>query len=254
MAIVEPVPNAPAATVSTGDGRALLIADYHAGIEAGLRYERGVELESAADERRARLLDVLSRTEVDRLVVLGDLGHRIGATVDAEREELAALLDAVTVPVTLVQGNHDAGVLERFGDRIDAAPADGLRTGRVGLVHGHTWPAASVISADVLCLGHEHPTVRLEDRIGGSRTERAWLRGGLDRSAFAEQVDGFDPSAPGLSDEATLVVLPAFNERSGGTWINVPGEGFLAPFLPDAVRDGEAYLLDGTRLGDYRAI
>jgi len=50
------------------------------------------------------------------------------------------------------------------------------------------------------------------------------------------------------------VVFPAFNDLSGGTWINVPGQTFLAPFLPDGLAEGEAYLLDGTRLGAYRGV
>ncbi|MFC6726633.1 phosphoesterase, partial [Halobium palmae] len=51
-----------------------------------------------------------------------------------------------------------------------------------------------------------------------------------------------------------LVVFPAFNRRSGGTWANVEGQSFLSPFLPDGLASGEAYLLDGTRLGDYRRV
>jgi len=51
-----------------------------------------------------------------------------------------------------------------------------------------------------------------------------------------------------------LVVLPAFNGLAGGTWINVEGQEFLAPFLPEGLSSGEAFLLDGTRLGDYRTV
>jgi len=52
------------------------------------------------------------------------------------------------------------------------------------------------------------------------------------------------------------VVFPAFNGRSGGTWVNVEGQGFLAPFLPAALVGDrtDAYLLDGTRLGPYRSV
>jgi len=52
------------------------------------------------------------------------------------------------------------------------------------------------------------------------------------------------------------VIVPAFNDRSGGTWVNVDGQGFLAPFLPEALVDSDtdAYLLDGTRLGPYRSV
>ncbi|MFC7098102.1 metallophosphoesterase [Halobaculum marinum] len=248
--LVEPVPDAPAAVAALGDERGLLLADYHAGIEAGLRYERGVELDSAGDERRERVLDLLTRTDADRLVVLGDLGHRIGGAGDAETAELDALLSAVGVPVTLALGNHDPGLAEAFGDRVDVTPAGGARLGDVGVLHGHTWPAPEVLGADVVCMGHEHVAVRLADAVGGGRAEKAWLRGPLARDAFVDDVDlaGVDWRDP------ELVVFPAFNDRSGGTWVNVDGQGFLSPFLPDALESGEAYLLDGTRLGDYRRV
>jgi putative SbcD/Mre11-related phosphoesterase len=258
--LVEPVPGEPAAVARIDGERALVVADYHAGIEAGLRYERGVELESNAAVRRVRLLGLLDRVDPDRLVVLGDLGHRIGGSNDAEAEELDELLEAVLdrVSVTLIRGNHDVGVPARFesidADRLRITDSGGVRLGRVGFVHGHTWPAREVVESDVVCVGHEHPAVRLEDSVGGGRKERAWLRGPLRPEPFAEHlgvdVDDLDWRDP------EIVVFPAFNDRSGGTWVNVDGQGFLSPFLPDAlVDDGtEAFLLDGTRLGPYRLV
>ncbi|GAB7010396.1 metallophosphoesterase [Halorubrum trueperi] len=262
MARVEPVVGEPAAVADLGSERALLVADVHAGIEVGLRYERGIELDSRADERRALLCDLVAETDADRLVVLGDLAHRIAAPEGAEREELETLIRAVTdrVPMTLVEGNHDAGVAETFADAIDViGPRGGViggsdggsEHGRVGVLHGHTHPDPTLLDADVVCMGHEHPQVRLEDSVGGSRVERAWLRGAVDPAAF---VDGRDGGVAVSGDPPELVVFPAFNERSGGTWVNVDGQSFLAPFLPDALPSGEAYLLDGTRLGDFRRV
>ncbi|EMA62581.1 metallophosphoesterase [Halorubrum lipolyticum] len=269
---VEPIVDEPAAVADLGSERALLVADVHAGIEVGLRYERGVELDSRADERRERLCGLITETEADRLVVLGDLAHRIGAPDGDEREELVELIRAVTdrVPMTLVEGNHDAGVAEAFADDLDVIGAGGGVIGGgsgvgsggvgsggvtagagVGVCHGHTWPIPDLLDADVVCMGHEHPQVRLEDAVGGSRVERAWLRGRLDPSAFVEEGD---PEAEPSGDPPELVVFPAFNERSGGTWVNVDGQSFLAPFLPDALPAADAYLLDGTRLGDYRRV
>ena len=254
MATVEPLPGDPAAVADVGSERLLVVADVHCGIEAALRYERGVELESNAGVRRERLLSLLDRSRADRLVVLGDLGHRIGDPKGDERDELATLVAAVTdrVPLTLVRGNHDGGVAEAFGERIDVTPGDGTRIGDVGFVHGHTWPSEAVLSAGTICIGHEHPAVKLTDSVGGSRVEQAWLRGSLDRDVFAEGL-GVDPADLDWHDPE-LVVFPAFNDRSGGTWVNVEGQDFLAPFLPDGLVDGEAYLLDGTRLGDYRRV
>jgi len=278
MARVEPVVGEPAAVADLGAQRVLLVADVHAGIEAGLRYERGVELADRADERRSRLLGLITETTPDRVVVLGDLVHRIGAPDGDEQAELEALVAAVTdcVPLTLVEGNHDGGVAEAVGPAIDVVdPRGGVlgeadathdlpEGGSIGVLHGHTWPGPALWGADVICVGHEHPQVRLEDAVGGSRTARAWLRGPLSPAAFAGSSGGTDSREADpretdakrsfTGDPPELVVFPAFNERSGGTWINVAGDDFLAPFLPDGLAAGDAYLLDGTRLGDFRSI
>ena len=244
---VEPVHGRPAATVTADGQRLLVVADYHAGIEAVLRTD-GVEIETHAERRRARLLSLLADTGADRLVVLGDLSHAIGEPWDAERTELSALFGAIDVPVTLVKGNHD-GVVESLLSELDhdvtVSDPGGIRIGDVGFAHGHTWPGEAALAADTLCIGHEHPTVRLEDDVGGRRFERVWLRGAIDPEPFETGSD------TGVA-AADLVVFPAFNGLSGGTWINVRDSGFLSPFLPEALPDGEAYLLDGTRLGTYR--
>ena len=247
MAVVEPVADAPAAIADTGAGRALVVADYHAGVEAALRRE-GIALESRATERRERLLALLTETDPDRVVFLGDLVHSIGEAIGAERREVEDLLSALSdrVPVDLVKGNHD-GVIEDVVD-VPVSPTDGLVIGDVGFVHGHTWPAPDVLEAAVVCVGHEHPAVRLEDAVGGRRIERIWLRGRLDPEAFVDHYD--EPPAA----EGELVVFPAFNDLVGATWVNVPDQDFLAPFLPEGLLDGEAYLLDGTRLGEYRRV
>ncbi|WP_340099283.1 metallophosphoesterase [Salinibaculum salinum] len=248
---VEPVPDSPAAVVDCDDERALVVADFHAGIEVGLRRE-GVELDSRADERREQLLGLLDRTTSGRLVFLGDLGHAIGNPWDDERQEVDELLAAVTerVPVTLVKGNHDGDIearVEKFED-VTLTPGHGTRLGSVGFAHGHTWPSPDVLDADILCSAHEHPVVKLEDEVGGGRVERVWLRGDCNTTPFEEF---HDRKIDGPNE---LVVFPAFNDLSGGTWVNVDGQEFLSPFLPDALADGQAYLLDGTRLGRYDTV
>lgn len=248
MEPVEPVPGEPAALVAVADGlRALVVADYHAGLEGAFR-SQGVEADSRADERLDHLLGLLDDTEPDRVVFLGDLAHWIGRPAGRELEELEALVEAVTdrVPALLVKGNHDG----EFEDALDLPVTDsaGVVLGDVGFVHGHTWPASAVLEASVVCVGHEHPAVRIEDQVGGGRVERVWLRGDLAPAAFDR--DGVDPEAI----DGELVVFPAFNALAGSTWINVEGQSFLAPFLPDGLADGEAYLLDGTRLGPYRDV
>ena len=248
MALVDPVPGAPAATADLGDERALVVADFHAGIESALRQEQGISIDSHADERREAVFALLDRTDPDRVVFLGDLMQSIAGPGGSERGEIEVLLERIEerAAVTLVKGNHD-GDVESWVD-CAVTPGDGVRLGDVGFVHGHTWPAREVLDADVVCVGHEHPCVRLEDSVGGSRVERVWLRGSLDAAPFAER------AGEELALDADLTVFPAFNDLTGGTWVNVEGQEFLAPFLPAALAGGEAYLLDGTRLGAYAEI
>ncbi|AHG03846.1 phosphoesterase [Halobacterium sp. DL1] len=241
MALVEPVPGAPAAIADVGS-RALVVADYHAGIERSLRRE-GLEVRSRSTQRRERLLRLVEETRADRVIVLGDLGHDIATPVGDEREELAELFDALTVPVTLVVGNHDGGIGDEFD--IEVTPPEGACIGDIGFAHGHTWPSPEVLEAEAVCVGHEHPAVRLEDDVGGTRVERAWLRGPLVAAPFEEH------HGEAIDVNGDLSVFPAFNDLSGGTWVNVEGQGFLAPFLPEGCPNAQLYLLDGTRLGRY---
>lgn len=253
---VEPIPGEAAAVADLGGERALVIADYHAGIEAGLRADRGIEVPSRAEKRRDRLLSLVTRIDPDRLVVLGDLMHSIGGPGGAERGELEVLFESLSadLDVVLVKGNHD-GEIEDWLEGVEIEPGSGVRLGGVGFCHGHTWPAPAALAGEVLCLGHEHPCVRLEDSVGGSRVERVWLRGRLDPAGFADRA-GYEAVGwlGGSGDPPDVVVFPAFNDLAGGTWTNLPDQSFLSPFLPDGLVEGEAYLLDGTRLGDYRSV
>ena len=252
MVSLDPIPDSAAAIAPTGEERLLVIADYHAGFEAAMRYQEGIELPSRAPDRRERLLELLARTNPDRLVILGDLMHSIGGPGGAERGELEVLFEEVSVPVTLIKGNHD-GIIEELVAAnpstfagVEVSEPRGLRLGSIGFAHGHTWPSREVLRAELVCIGHEHPRVRLEDDVGGSRNERVWLRGQLTGPPFTERDEDIAWNDP------ELVVFPAFNELCGGTWINVPAEEFLAPFLPSALPVGDVYLLDGTYLGEYR--
>ena len=247
---VEPIPDTPAAIAYCGSDRALVVADYHAGIEADLKRE-GVELDSAADQRRERVLNLLDAHSPDRVVLLGDVATAIGKPTGRERVEIEALLDAIGVPITITKGNHDGDIesVTDGRDDVTVVDGDGTRIGAVGFAHGHTWPAPDVLAAETVCVAHEHPVVRLEDAVGGARMERVWLRGRVDPTPFRDHYG----DALGEIDGG-LVVCPAYNDRSGGTWINVDGQDFLSPFLPAGLAEGEAYLLDGTRLGPYTEI
>lgn len=245
MVDVEPVIGAPAATVTLGDRRLLLLADYHAGIELGFRYRDGLHVASRADDRLTTLLDLIEELDVDEVVVLGDLMHSIGSPAYDERAEIERLVEALPggISLTVIKGNHD-GELEQWLERATVLDAPGTCRDGLALSHGHTWPPEDALEAEVLVIGHEHPQVRLEDAVGGAAIHRVWLRGRLRVEPIA---DHFGLEVPPIGPE--LIVMPAFNELSGGTFVNLEDEDFLVPYLPECLSAEGVYLLDGTLLG-----
>lgn len=244
MAILEPIPEQQAAVGTVAGDETLVIADYHAGIERALRDESGVELASQAPARREQLVSLVETTNATRLVILGDLMHSIGTPGTAERGEIEVLFEAIPehVEILLIKGNHD-GDIATWVPRIEVIESGGRKIGRVGFIHGHSWPSETVLQADVIYMGHEHPRVRLSDPVGATASRRCWLRGTLISKPFdVAQTAWPDPE---------LVVVPAFNDRVGGAWVNGPKDTFLAPFLPAALPSAMVYLLDGTQLGAY---
>ena len=252
---IEPIGGAPAALVTTQTARLLVVGDVHAGIEDALRYERGVELPSAAAHRRYRLLGHCHNLDPDGIVILGDIGHSIAAPRGVESDEIATLLTALAShwPVTITPGNHD-GDLRQWLDAsgsidpavlamIDVSPPAGTVIGGVGFLHGHTWPDPTVVDQPLICAAHEHLAVRLPDSVGGSVRSRAWLRATVARTALSDS-----DAAEGTT---RLVIFPAFNNRSGSTWLADGKNDFLSPYLPGVLKEGEAraYLLDGTDIG-----
>ena len=253
MEVIEPVPNEPAAIGFCSETRFLILADYHAGYEIAARYEDGIELTNRAKGRKHRLWRLYEQIDPDHLVLLGDVTHSIGKPGRIEFDEIQQLFEPITCPITVAKGNHD-GILEDairgtldITNEITVTKSTGKRFGPLGVLHGHTWPAPDLFEAEVICIGHEHPTVHLTDSVGGSRIEPVWVRGKLDLSVF--------PDAPSDQENSPeLVIFPAFNDLLGGTWVNDTDQDFLSPFLPQALPEGTVYLLDGTQLGDYRSI
>jgi putative SbcD/Mre11-related phosphoesterase len=246
---IDPIPDERAAIARFDGERALVIADYHAGIEAAFR-QQGVSVASRAGERRDRLLGLLAEHDPDRLIVLGDLMHSIGGPGGAEREEVETLTEALSLPVTVSKGNHD-GAIESWLPGVTVSGTGGFREDGIGFAHGHAWPDPDLLTAEVLCIGHEHPQVRLTDEVGGEHVDPVWVRGALDSGPFVEHASTANAEAI-LAGWGTpeLVLVPAFNDLVGGTWVN---EGdFLTPFLSAGLPAGDVFLLDGTRLGDYR--
>lgn len=239
---LEPVPNIPALVMS-GRDRWVCVADLHLGIEVQLR-RSGFNIPSQAP----RMLDTLVRLaeKGSRLLILGDVKHRIPAVSYREDREIPPfferLRDAYS-EIVVIAGNHDGGLGSILHESVKAHSGPGTLIEDVGATHGHVWPSKEAMSGSRLIMGHVHPSVLLVDSIGSATNEKCWVRARLRKRRILERYD----SCP---DE--LVVVPAFNPLLTGTPVNLDERAMLGPlFRNDLVdrRTMDAYLLDGTNVG-----
>jgi len=249
-----PVRDSPALLLEPEDRRrprTLVVADVHLGL-GGTRARPEGPPEGSAGRLADDLVALIRATRADAVLVAGDAKHPIVGTPPPLRPVVfgffARLLEE-GVPVDLVLGNHDVGIVPYLPREVGVHPAGGILRDGVGIFHGHRWPSNPLLRARHLVAGHLHPGYRLAptaDDPEGKR--RCWVRvelipaprGPRRRRRHAELA------------ARELVVLPAFHPLAGIEALNRnrPGRGrsflyqrFLSRGTP------RAYLLDGTDVG-----
>lgn len=229
------------------DEATVVVGDLHVGLETELR-AKGVNLPSQTERMRARLRAILQRTGARRLVIIGDLKHRIPFSTRQEARELPSFFRGFPAEVELVPGNHDVD-LEGLID-IVVQPAEGVVVGGVGLLHGHTWPSVEVMRAKTVVTCHNHPAVMLMDELGHRHKEACWVRASFTPRVRERYAD--------LPHDAELIVMPAFNELTGGTAFNArEGKDLLGPLFGNGMVDVEnarLWTVDGVDLGTVAAL
>ena len=239
MADIQPVPGIPALKIDD----TLVIGDLHIGVEAHMG-AKGVHLTSHTDMMFDSIIEAAG-TDIDRIIMIGDFKDSVPGSTRQEYREIPAFCDRLLEhfsEVCIVRGNHDTSIEEFVPGAVRIYPATGMAVGNIGLVHGHTWPSAEVMSKQTLVMGHCHPTVLFRDGVGSHMSEPCWLRG-----RFVKESDERYAHLP-----ESFIVVPAFNRLLGGSPVNAIGTPLLGPIMnSDLVDldDARIYLLDGIDLG-----
>jgi len=219
------------------------VSDLHLGIEVQLR-RSGFNIPSQAP----KMLDALVRLadKGDKLLILGDVKHRIPAVSYREDREIPPFfgrLKEAYDEVVVVAGNHDGGLGSVLQEDVKTYAGHGTRIEDAGVTHGHVWPSKEAMNANRLVMGHIHPSVLLVDSIGTAANEKCWVRAHFRRRKVLERYG----SCP-----EEVVVVPAFNPLLTGTPVNYGEKAILGPLFKNDLIDRrtmDAYLLDGTNVG-----
>ena len=142
------------------DHGALLVADLHLG-KAETYRSLGVPMpEGIAEESLERLEHAINRASPDRVVVLGDLVHCEEGMEDPIIELMDRWRRRVSLPVSLVGGNHDAAVTIPRSWRIDD-DGESRRLGPFLLRHEPRSRHHDDPDAPFLLAGHLHPVLSM---------------------------------------------------------------------------------------------
>lgn len=239
---IEPIADTPALLMKGAESW-IVVADLHIGIEVQLRYA-GFNIPSQTPKMQSSLESLASHG--DRLLVLGDLKHRIPSVGYRENKEIGPFLEKLADSyerIVVVAGNHDGGISSVLPKGVEAISGRGMNIEGDGVFHGHVWPSDAVMKAETIVMGHVHPAVVLIDSLGTRSNEKCWVRARLNEKLVRERYQ----SCP-----KELVIVPAFNPLLTGTPVNSSRGSMIGPFFRNGFIDSQTirtYLLDGTNLG-----
>ncbi len=195
-----------------------IISDIHLGFENVLQ-NSGISIPEVQLEDVIENLEVLISHGIEELIINGDVKHEFSQNLPGEWKDVVRLLEFLDerVKVCIIRGNHDnflPTILRKFpGIKFEEM----LMVGDYAILHGHR---NIEINAGKLILGHEHPSVKFRDSVGGVYRYPCFLR-----------IDG-------------IFVLPAFSPLMKGTDM-LTATGFLSPLLKDSrVEDAEVYAIE----------
>jgi putative SbcD/Mre11-related phosphoesterase len=245
---------------------ALVISDLHLGIEEEISEERGIHFPLQDTIIIERIKALVCKYELSRLYITGDIKHTILADISYNWEILPEFMQSLTgiVETVVIPGNHDGDLESLLPRSIELADVHGIVIGeadeKVGLYHGHSWPAPELLETSLVIAGHSHPSVSRFRTVSrpeiGRRDRRRYagsvpvvLNSKLQKNCVRQNLGMLEIPE---DDKATLTTLPSFNQLISGISVNSPRSEFQGPIFESSCVDipnTEVFSIDGLYLG-----
>ncbi len=238
--------NEPALLIERPE-RILVVSDLHLGIEYEF-YQAGIKVPSQMKKMAQKIKNLLKATLAKKLIILGDVKHKVPGLTWQELREIPDFLEAMNsvTTVNIVPGNHDSMLKQVTPPEIEIYSNRGFRLGDFFFSHGHTWPSDDFLKAKCVITGHNHPQIRFKDRLGYVWMEPVWVKTKLKKEALKKRYGKIKRSPK-------IIIMPAFNGFAGGMAVNrkKSNRNFIGPLVKCAdMKKAKIYMLDGTYLGE----
>ena len=203
---------------------------------------------------RNQIEKLIKKTGAKRLVLLGDIKHEVPGISFQEQREIPVFLEELSkiARIDICIGNHDTFLKNIVPKGIKIHSSKGFKIKKYGFLHGHAWPAESLLSSDCIIISHIHPAIEFKDKLGYRIVKPIWIKSNVRSEKIFEKYKK-------QIKELKVVVIPSFNKLISGSPINVQNKNtgmieFLGPLMKNDFIDlkkAEIYLLDGTFLGKF---
>ena len=217
----------------------LAITDLHLGIEFEMK-RKGINVPLQADKFLKILEEAKNETDAKRIVVLGDVKHKVPISSAKEVEYVKKFFESVSRifdEIMICKGNHD-DMIEEILSGFKVYGARGFRIKNYGFFHGHAWPYSKLWNCERWISGHLQAAIEIR-RGNVKRIEKVVIkaRPKIEKGKLRE-----------------IIILPAFSDLTGNLLLNKerPSD-FLFNKIVDE-ESSEVYLLDGSFLGSLKKI
>jgi len=220
----------------------LVITDLHIGFENTFsRNKIFLGNNSSIKQITAAVTKLILKEYVDSLILLGDTKSSIQRITKNEWNDVPYFFEQVKKisDVTLVPGNHDAGIEKLVPDEITMISSKGIVIDDVLLTHGHSMPSENFSSVNRIIMGHIHPVFFQDDSLVNG--ERVWI-------SLKAKKELIFPSAKG---DIEITVIPSFNPYFYATQKRHYKKS-ISPIIEKIKNDSIAKIitLDGTIIGN----
>lgn len=205
-------------------GKYLIVADLHIGLTKDL-WESGISIPSQVKAFVDRLHALKKLTKTTRLIIVGDLKHKvIGISLQEKREIPDFLRGLRFEKIIVIKGNHDGFIEKLTANMKKVSVKKSFSVGKYIFTHGHRNVKSK---KKIIVVGHNHLCVRFRDDVGAVYTEPVWVRG--------------------KAGDNIIIIMPAFNELCG--YYSANRGNFHGPIASKLTSAAHIYLLDGIDLG-----
>ena len=254
--------------------KTLVVTDLHIGIEYEF-FKNGIKLPSQTEKMLERLEKLINETGAKKLIILGDIKHKVPGSSFQEEREIPYFLNRLKqlkqnresnqgIKIEIVPGNHHPGLEKYLPSGVTLHGNEGVLLDDVYFTHGHTWPNKNILKAKRIVSGHSHPQFEFRDKLGYRWVEPVWLRAETNKKMLREKYK------KDLEHKQEIIIVPTFNSFSGGYPVNRnpfskkgfiqknkkdsqvgKSKEFLGPVAKMISGKKKLYLLDGTFLGEF---